>query len=45
MITLGELIRKQVVKKCYENSKYFEEQGNLEYSEGFKELARRLENN
>ena len=44
MENFNNFLRKHVMKKCYENSKYFEEQGNLEYSEGFKELARRLEN-
>ena len=44
MTTFSKLLREHVVKTCYENSKYFEEQGNLEYSEGFKEFARRLEN-
>ena len=39
MTTFSKLLRKQVVKKCYENSKYFEELGNSEYSEYWRKVG------
>ena len=39
MTTFSKLLREQVVKTCYENSKYFEELGIPEYSEYWRKVG------